>query len=191
MHSLFRSLILISALALAAFTTGVRAEFNDLSDYRMDTGDLINIQVYGEPDLSVKARITDAGTIAYPFLGEVKVKDRTIGELSTELHRQLSDGYLVSPNINVVIEEFRQFYIYGEVKEPGGYPYQPGLTLQKAVALASGFTVRASDHKFYLTRAGVWDELERNRSRDSGKMVKLNQQILPGDIIKIEHKTFF
>lgn len=101
-----------------------------LSDYRLASGDTLSINVFGEEDLSFEEiTVSDAGTIIYPFLGELEVGGLAIGEMSTMLKDLLLDGWLISPSVNVRVVRYRQFFIDGEVESPGGYDYQPGLTL--------------------------------------------------------------
>jgi len=158
------------------------AESVGLSDYSVGSGDLLNIQVFGEEDLSLELRLSDAGTVSYPFLGELKVLGLSTGELSELIRSQLADGYLINPSVSVTVLEYRQFYINGEVEEPGGYPYQPGLTLQKAVALAGGFTERASKSKMYVIHDG-------EENKPAGKL-KLGSSVRPGDVVTIEESFF-
>lgn len=157
------------------------AEETQFSDYQLGSGDTIKITVYGEEELSLETRLSDAGTISYPFLGELEVLDLTTSQLSTKIAAGLVDGYLIDPNVNVTVLGYREFFINGEVKKPGSYPYQPGLTLQKAVAIAGGFTERASKSKIFV--------LHDNKTNDP-IMVDLSQQIQPGDIITIEQSFF-
>jgi polysaccharide export outer membrane protein len=166
---------------LIFFCSAVSAESNSLSDYRLGSGDLLSIQVFGEENLSMEIRLSDAGTIAYPFLGEIRVLNMTIGNLGTMIEQGLADGYLLDPQVSITVIEYRQFYINGEVKEPGGYPYQPGLTLQKAVALAGGFTERASKSKLFVSQDG---------KNTAPRLVELHTQIKPGDVITIEQSFF-
>jgi len=149
------------------------------SDYRLGTGDKVSIKVFGEEELSAEFTLSDAGTISYPFLGEINVLDKTTGELSNLLTRMLGDGYIINPSINVEVISYREFYINGEIENPGAYPYQPGLTLQKAVAMAGGFTERASSSKMYVTR----DDGSRAK-------IKSNHEVLPGDVITIDESFF-
>ena len=168
------AMLLASPLALA--------EGAGLSDYPVGSGDLLSIQVFGEEDLSLELRLSDAGTVSYPFLGELKVLGLSTGELSELVRSRLADGYLINPSVNVTVLEYRQFYINGEVKEPGGYPYQPGLTLQKAVALAGGFSERASKSKMYVIHDG-------EESKPPAKL-NLGTSVRPGDVITIEESFF-
>lgn len=153
------------------------------SDYRLGAGDQLGIQVFGEDDLSVQVRLSDAGTISYPFLGEMRVQGMTIGALSDLITNKLSDGYLVNPSVNITVLEYREFYINGAVNNPGAYPYQPGLTLQRAVSLAGGFTERASSSKFYISHEG-------STSNNSTKKASLSSPVTPGDVINIEESFF-
>lgn len=151
-----------------------------LSEYPLGAGDLLSIKVFGEEDLSIEVLLSDAGTVSYPFLGELTVLGLTIGELGEIIRTGLADGYLISPSVNVAVMEYRQFYINGEVEEPGGYPYQPGLTIQRAVALAGGFTERASRSKIYVVH---------EREEQSSKL-GLGGRVRPGDIITIRESFF-
>jgi len=78
--------------------------------------------------------------------------------------------------------EYRQFYINGEVEEPGGYAYLPGLTLQKAVALAGGFTERASREKIFV--------VHDNAASEKQEKLKLGSPVQPGDVVTIEESFF-
>jgi len=153
-----------------------------LSDYHLGSGDRIQIQVFDEADLSMEVRLSDAGTISYPFLGEVRVSGNTVSQLEAQIVGGLKGDYLVDPKVNVSVVEYRPFYINGEVEDPGGYPYQPGLTLRKAIALAGGFTERASKSKINVLTEGAGD----GRQRQIGMDVMLN----PGDIVTVEQSFF-
>jgi polysaccharide export outer membrane protein len=171
------SLFLLAVLFPLA---GIAAE--TLSDYRLGSGDRIQIQVFDEPDLSMEVRLSDAGTISYPFLGEVRVSGNTVSQLEAQIVGGLKGDYLVDPKVNVAVIEYRPFYINGEVEDPGGYPYQPRLTLRKAIALAGGFTERASKSKINVLSEGAID----GRQRQIGMDVMLN----PGDIVTVQQSFF-
>ena len=124
-----------------------------LSTYKLAAGDVISIRVFGEDDLSrEKIRLSDAGTIPYPALGELKALGLTIGELERTITQGLKAGYLVNPRVSVQIDEYRPFFINGMVERPGSYPFQPGLTVLKASSLAGGFKERASFGKISIIR---------------------------------------
>lgn len=153
-----------------------------VSDYRLGPGDKLGIMVFNEKDLSMEVLLSDAGTFFYPFLGEIVARNKTIGELQTLLTTQLKDGYLVDPKLYVSVIEYRPFFINGEVGKPGGYPYQPGLTVRKAISLAGGLTPRASLTKIYIIHENDPTGLPRPTSLDA--------LIVPGDIVTIDQSFF-
>lgn len=153
----------------------------NLSSYELGVGDAIKIDVFGEPDLSLEFKLSDAGTISYPFLGELIVKGLTVGGLETKIFNDLNNDYLINPKVSVRIIEYRQFYINGEVKKPGSYPYLPGLTVRKAVSIAGGFTDYASKNKIGLMR---------DKTPDEESIVNQDALVMPGDIINIKESFF-
>jgi protein involved in polysaccharide export with SLBB domain len=170
-------------LIFAAAPAFGQAESDSLSRYQLGSGDIISIVVFGEDDLKrERIRLTDAGTISYPVLGELKVLGRTVGELEKIITDGLQGRYLVNPRVSVSVDQYRPYFIHGQVKSGGGYPFQPGLTVRKAVSVAGGFTDRASKEKIFVIR-------------DKDKTVKpvkvdLDTPVLPGDIITVEESFF-
>ncbi|MDX2315008.1 MAG: polysaccharide biosynthesis/export family protein [Gammaproteobacteria bacterium] len=151
--------------------------------YRVDTGDRISVTVYQEPDLSVNGvRVKANGTIALPLLGDLKVAGLTSQGLHNLITARLLDGYLKTPSVAVSIDSYRLYFIKGEVTRPGGYSFVDGLTVAKAVALAGGFTVRASERSISLVR-----ESDPETPIES---VGPNSAILPGDIITVGESFF-
>ena len=150
--------------------------------YELNSGDQLRIQVYNEQDLYRETRVDDRGMISYPFLGEINVRGMTASELEQFIASGLKGEYLIHPKVSVDILQYRLFYINGEVEEPGGFPYQPGLTVRKAISIAGGFKERASADKVYVVRDGA--------SEDDPIRVRLDDLINPGDIITVEQSFF-
>jgi polysaccharide export outer membrane protein len=151
--------------------------------YQLKAGDVISILVYGEEDLSFdKLLVGESGYISYPFVGEIKLSGLTLADLEARLIAGLKPDYLIDPKISVSIVEYRPFYISGEVKDPGSFPYQPGITLHQAVSVAGGFTERASKSKIYVVHD---DDPSRERQR-----VDLHYEVKPGDTISVEQSFF-
>jgi polysaccharide export outer membrane protein len=115
-------------------------------------------------------------------LGEVKALGLTIGVIEKSITDRLRGNYLVNPRVSVTIEEYRPFYINGMVTSPGGYPYQPGLTVLKAASLAGGFKERASFSKISIIR--------ENDTTNKPQKVDINATVNPGDTIFIEESFF-
>jgi len=169
------------ALFVAAGAHGQDA--GSISNYRLASGDVISIQVLGEDDLKrEKIRLSDAATISYPILGEIKLFGKTVAELEALIRDGLKGRYLVNPQVTVTIVEYRNFFINGQVERPGGYPYSPGLTVRKAVSIAGGFKERASKEKIFVISDD--DRSQTPRRVDQNSVVK------PGDIITVEESFF-
>ena len=150
--------------------------------YLIGPGDLLAINVFGEDDLSIKEiRVATNSTISFPLLGEVSVREMSAQVLEEKLVRLLKDGYLKKPVITVSVIQYRLFYINGEVKKPGGYNFVNGLTVQKAVALAGGFTERASKDKITIE-----SETEPGKLKEAN----LNNAVNPGDVITVDESFF-
>jgi len=111
--------------------------------YRIGPNDVIRIQVFGEEDLTIERQVGGDGKIDYPLLGTVQVQGKSVEELQQYLTARLAKGYLRNPKVNVSIARHRNFYVSGEVKTPGGFPYEEGLTVQKAIAMAGGGTEKS------------------------------------------------
>lgn len=153
-----------------------------LSEYTLGSGDKIRIHVYGEEDLGIETLLSDAGTLAYPFLGELRVLGLTAGELQQKITLGLLGDYLIDPKVSVTILEYRQFYINGEVVKPGGLAFKPGLTIRKAVSLAQGFTDRASKSNIFV--------ISDSDPTQTPVRVDQNSAVRPGDIITVEQSFF-
>ncbi len=168
----------------------------DGGDYKLSTGDVLSISVFDEPDLSLdEVRVATTGVISFPLLGEVKVVGLTATQVEQQLKKMLLDGYLKHPKVTVSIKEYRLFYVHGEVKSPGGYNYQDGLTVRKAVVLAGGFTERASKEKITLVTendvaASRGAEGSANSLDKGMTKVDLNHPVRPGDVITVGESFF-
>jgi polysaccharide biosynthesis/export protein VpsN len=174
---------LVCAALLCAVCSAWATAQDNVSSYRLGAGDVVTVQVLGEEDLKrERIRLSDAATISYPILGEIRLAGKTVGELERLIHDGLKGRYLVNPQVTVTINEYRNFFINGQIERPGGYPFIPGLTVRKAVSLAGGFKERASRDKIFVIR-------EEDRSQTPRK-VDLNAAVNPGDIITIEESFF-
>lgn len=153
------------------------------TQYKLAAGDVLRITVYGEPDLSLKRiRLNDAGTFSYPFLGEISAKGLTPNQVEQIIVNGLKQGYLNDPKVSLSQIEYRSFYINGEVQKPGSYPFVPGLTLEKAIALGGGLTERASIKRVTIVRGDGGSTLTDDVTRST--------TIAPGDTISIAQGFF-
>jgi len=170
----FYLLILISCLTIYV------SDANS-ADYKLGPGDKIEISVFGEKDLSISVLLGNSGKINYPFLGEISLVGLSVKQVENMIVRGLKGDYLINPNVSAYVSVYRPFYIHGQVKKPGAYPYQPGLTINQAVALAGGLTERASVEKIFLFK-----------DRSKGQQIKasLSTVVFAGDTITIQQRFF-
>lgn len=153
-----------------------------LGNYRLDVGDKIKIHVFGEDDMDVEVRLGPSGDIRYPFLGKIHVAGMTRRQLEKKITRGLADGYLVNPQVRVSLEEFRPFYVNGEVEKPGAYPYRPGLTYRMAISIAGGFKEKADKDEILVIHDG--------KGKKSRSVTNLDGELRPGDLITVKQSFF-
>ena len=151
-------------------------------NYRLGAGDKMKITVYGEQDLSGEFLVSANGRVQFPLLGEVQAAQLTAQEFAKALTAELGAKYLRNPRVSIEIQNYRPFYIIGEVNKPGEYVYESGLTLHGAVALAGGYTYRAKESDVYIRRMG--SEAETSM-RVTGQI-----KIYPGDVVRIPERFF-
>ncbi|MBX6322665.1 MAG: polysaccharide export protein, partial [Rhodospirillaceae bacterium] len=157
------------------------ATFNE-QEYRLGPGDQIRIIVFGSEDLSGEFEVGPQGDIAYPLIGQVHAVGKTTHEVEQEITNRLKPDYLKDPRVNVEVLNYRPFFVLGEVRKPGSFPYQSGMTVQKAIALAGGFTYRAVEDEVLITRAA---DPSKRKVR-----APVTATILPGDTIEVEERFF-
>jgi polysaccharide export outer membrane protein len=176
-------MMVLLASAFLAMDARAQTKSDALSTYRLNSGDVISIRVFGEDDFNrEKIRVTDAGTVSFPILGEIPMLGRTVGEIEKLVTDRLKGRYLVNPRVSVWIDEYRSFFVNGMVEKPGAYPFQPGLNVRKAVSIAGGFKERASVNKIFIVR-------DKDAAHQPAK-VDLNADVGPGDIITVEESFF-
>ncbi len=166
--------------ASAQVQTGPSASAAD--NYVLGPNDRVRLKVYGEPDIAGEYEIDSTGQVSIPLAGHVRAAGLTTRELERAISSALSKGIVRDPRVNVEVALYRPYYILGEVKKGGEYPYRLGLTVMDAVASAGGFTYRANENKVYLRRAG----------RNTEEIYALDAPVLvfPGDNIRIPERYF-
>jgi len=169
--------------AVSQSTTKQLKQTGASAAYLLGSGDKIKIHVFGQSDMDVEVRLGASGDMRFPFLGKIHITGMTLPALERKITEDLAAGYLVDPQVRISMEEFRPFYVNGEVKKPGAYPYQPGLTARKAVSLAGGLTADADKNKIFLIHSANPDDEEES--------VLLSARMMPGDILTIKKSFFF
>jgi polysaccharide export outer membrane protein len=151
-------------------------------NYVLGPNDRVRLKVYGEPDIAGEYEIDSTGQVSIPLAGHIKAAGLTTRQLERSISSALAKGIVRDPRVNVEIALYRPYYILGEVKKGGEYPYRLGLTVMDAVASAGGFTYRANENKVYLRRSGAGAE----------EVYALDAPIpvFPGDNIRIPERYF-
>ncbi|MFA7431953.1 MAG: polysaccharide biosynthesis/export family protein [Rhodospirillaceae bacterium] len=163
------------ALAVLVFAQGAAAQ----EAYRLGAGDKVRVLVFGEEDLSGTFNIDGEGRIALPLIGTVALTGMSAPEAEHAIAARFAEGYLKDPRVAVEVLDRRPFYILGEVRTPGAYPYADGLTVLGAVAVAGGFTYRADEDDIRVTRGG-----------GSPEVMPAEAVVRPGDVIRVHQRLF-
>ncbi len=150
--------------------------------YLLDTGDRLRVFVYGQPNLSRAYTVDQEGRISVPLIGNVEARGRTTRELAGTIRSRLGAEFVRDPQVTVDILQNRPFFIYGEVKAGGQYPFVSGMTVETAIAIAGGYSERASTRSFRITRRinGFVDQIEAPG----------DYPLLPGDTVYVNERFF-
>ena len=150
--------------------------------YRLGSGDRIRVTVYGHEDLSGEFEVDSQGNVSLPLILDVPVRGTTIESTELAITNKLQPDYLKHPRVSVEVLSYRPFYIIGEVKTPGSYPYVSGMTVLNAVALAGGYTYRARTKAVLITRPEGAEQMKITARSDTS--------VLPGDVIEVPERFF-
>ena len=123
-----------------------------------------------------------SGQISMPYVQSVQVAGMTTAQIETARHPTARDGYLRDPQVSVQATSLRPFYILGEVNGSGSFAYQPGMTVQNAVAIAGGYGSRADQGDVLITR--------KNIKGTTTYKVPVTTQIYPGDVVYVRERWF-
>ncbi len=170
--------LLLSGCATRPATYTVDAQ----GPYQLDTGDMVRVTVYGDPELSSTYRVDDTGSIAFPLVGPVPVRGTTANGAADRLAAALANGYMRNPDVVVEVAESRPFFIQGAIGNAGQFPYVYGMTVRAAISTAGGFADTADRNRAVVYR--------RQGSQMVKTMVDLDHPIRPGDTIVVLERWF-
>lgn len=174
------SAVVLAAVLAGAFG-GSRAQAQEL-EYTLGSGDQLRVTVFGHEDLSGEFFVDGLGTLSLPLIGQIKAGGQTARQIERKIVDMLKPDYLKNPRVSVEVLNYRPFYIIGEVKKPGSYPFVSGMKVINAIALAGGYTYRARENELLVTRASGPDRKKRPATHDT--------VILPGDVIEVPERYF-
>jgi polysaccharide export outer membrane protein len=150
--------------------------------YNVGSGDRLTIKVAGEAELSGDYLVDGSGNISMPYVQNLPVAGKTTAEIEHLIVMRLKNGFLRDPKVSVQATTLRPFFILGEVTTAGSFGYQPGMTVQNAVAIAGGYSARADQGEVLLTR--------RTADGTATYKVPVTTQLYPGDIVYVRERWF-
>jgi len=159
------------------------------ADYILGPGDVLKISVYDNNDLLTITRVSDDGYILMPLLGQVAVQGLTVSKAATHIEELLADGYIINPQVNVFVEEFRskKAIVLGQVNKPGLIELSGPTSFLELISKAGGLS---SEYGEKATVKGRKDGLDSVRFIDLKSLIEggdlsQNIDILDGDTIYI------
>ena len=152
-------------------------------EYSLGPGDSVRIITYGEDPLTGEFRVNDRGAIALPLIGAIQAGGKTPRELEEAIADSLKKGdVLKKPSVSVEVAAYRPIFVLGEVNKPGQYPYQAGMTVVTAAAVAGGYTYRAVEDYASVVRSWEGESIEGKAGRQAA--------VRPGDVITVFERRF-
>lgn len=150
--------------------------------YRLGSGDEIRVTVFGHKDLSGDFTVDGSGLVALPLVGNIRAGGLVVRNFERNIVKALKPDYLKNPRVSAEVLNYRPFYIIGEVKKPGSYPFVNGMSVVNAVALAGGYTYRARENRLLIIRATDSARAKQPANHDTA--------VLPGDVIEVPERFF-
>ncbi len=165
-------------------------------EYRVQPEDVLQITVYEEPDLTTRARVSSDGQINIPLLGQINITAMTVGEIQEKITKALGEDYLVNPQVQVFVAEYRprNVFVTGSVSNPGSYSLAAGkrTTIMEVIAMAGGFRQNASINSTRIIR--IQNNKETTivvKAKDIVKGDKRKDvEILPDDVVFVPESIF-
>ena len=155
--------------------------------------DIFEVRVYQEPELSGLYQVGPQGDIMFPLCKRVTVSGLTANGAAEKLRACLSEGYLRSPQVSVLVKEFnsRKVFVFGEVQKPGTFAFEDGMSVVQALTLAGGFTKQAAPNSTSVTRHVDGQEVKvKVNVQDIALSKSANFKLEPGDIVFVPESMF-
>jgi protein involved in polysaccharide export with SLBB domain len=185
--------LVVAGCAHRSDSAGLAKGPDVLPDETLGVDDVFDVRVIGETDLSGSYRIAVDGTIDFPYIGRVEVAGLRPGEVQQTIITKLKDGYMVAPQVSVMVKEWnsRKISVLGQVNKPGPISYFPKMTIMDAIAAAGGFTPVAAQNQVKLRR-DIKGKVESATLRvgDISEGRSPNVVLLPRDVLFVEERIF-
>lgn len=137
--------LLVLLVLMMAGPGGAAAQPTATTDYIVGPQDVLKISVFNEPTLSGPFTVESDGSINFPLVGRLTVAGKTLRAIQEELTKRLAAGYLVNPQVTILVDEYRSqsIFVQGEVRQPGKHTISGNMTLLEALSQAGGPTATA------------------------------------------------
>jgi polysaccharide export outer membrane protein len=179
------------AFLTLALTAGTPAPAQSLDGvYRLNPGDLLQISVWREEELTREVLVTPGGRLSFPLIGDLEAAGQTTEEIRRKIVEQLVD-YIPDPVVTVSVLQARgnKIYVIGKVARPGEYPMDRPLDVMQALAVAGGLAQFANGNRIQILRRDD-DGTQRSLSFkysdvESGNRLESNIELRSGDVIVV------
>ena len=201
MKEIGRSLPALAALLVALLVAACESTFSgpystfppSEPDLTFGPGDVFEVHVYDEKQLSDTYKVEIDGTIEFPLIGTVKVANKTPGQVAHELRDRLQDGYLKQPQVSVFAKEYtsKRISVLGSVTTPGTFPFNDRMSVVEAITRAGGFTAIAKKDSVAVTRVVRGEKIQRTipvQAISAGRSP--NFYLQPGDLVYVPERAF-
>ena len=171
-------------LVACGVATTPHASAQEYQGYAIGPLDVLEIQVFEQPDLSGRYTVGTDGSTSFPLIGRIDADERT-ARVEELLGERLAAGFLRDPRVNVTVTEYRsrRVFILGEVSAPGAYPLAVPMTLIELLALAEGSTKLASTEAMVLRGAALPAEPPRPQESSGSDALRVDLEALAqGDL---------
>jgi len=157
-------------------------------------GDLLQITVYGEKELTGLYQVSPEGLIVFPFIGDLSVTGMTNFSLAERIAERLREGFVRDPQVHVLVKEFnsRRIFVLGQVKNAGKFTIIHEMSIVEAISVAGGFTNFADINNVVVTRKDESNkEIRYVLNMEEILAGKVNNfYLLPGDIVFVQERFF-
>lgn len=197
-HSKLPTVVILACFVFISFHTPLHPSGPDVaqaaepaestqSGYMIGPGDIVEILVWKEPDISRTVHVRPDGRISLPLVDDVRAAGHTTVQLKERITQALAD-YIENPAVYVMLQENRskKVYVVGAVAAPGEYLLEKPTTVLQAIAMAGGFGEWAKKDDIVILRRGSEEQSRIEFDYDrvvSGKDVTQNITLNPDDVI--------
>lgn len=193
MTRFFAALALIGCVACAGTTEPVVRVSDEERKPVLGPSDVVEIRVFGEPELSGEHQVTAEGALRLPLIGEVTVSGLEPNAAQLLIQERYNQAYLKNAQVTLLVKKYnsRRVYVLGSVQRPGNYDYQEGMTVIGAIAQAGGATRLGDLNRTLVTRGAGDDQRKMTvEVNDIQRGNKPDVELVPGDIVFVPESYF-